>query len=167
LATGWQEAERLQRGIVFFGKQDRFTQDLLKEAPMPLFIWKPSYETGIAEIDNDHRLLVGIINELYEAMKQGHGYEILTQTIDRLVDYANRHFEAEESFMRISRYPHQEAHVREHRLLQQKVEEMERERRASKGPSAAELLTFLCDWLRDHVTTVDKELGIYLKNIRG
>jgi hemerythrin-like metal-binding protein len=133
---------------------------------MPLFIWKPSYETGIAEIDHDHRLLVGIINELYEAMKSGHGYEILTQTIDRLVDYANRHFETEESFMRISHYPQQAAHEQEHRLLRQKVEEMERQRRANKGPSAVELLTFLCDWLRDHVTTADKELGVYLKKTR-
>ena len=134
---------------------------------MPLFLWKPSYETGIVEIDHDHRQLVGIINELYEAMKLGHGYEILTQTIDRLVDYVNRHFETEESFMRISQYPQQQAHEKEHRLLQQKVEEMERQRRASKGPSAVELLTFLCDWLRDHVTTADKELGVYLKKTRS
>ena len=35
---------------------------------MPLFLWKKSYEIGIAENDTQHRNLVGIINELPDAM---------------------------------------------------------------------------------------------------
>ena len=130
---------------------------------MPLFMWRPSYETGIPEIDHDHRELVGIINELYEGIKEGQGREAVNQSIDRLLDYVNRHFQTEESFMRVSAYPRQEAHEQEHRLLQQKVAEMERLRRAGHPQSAVDLLTFLCDWLRDHVVTVDKELGRFLK----
>ena len=35
---------------------------------MPLFLWKKNYEIGIAEIDTQHRNLVGIINGLSDAM---------------------------------------------------------------------------------------------------
>jgi hemerythrin-like metal-binding protein len=134
---------------------------------MPLFIWKPSYETGIAEIDHDHRQLVGIINELYEAIKEGHGRDAKGQSIDRLLDYVNQHFQTEASFMRVYGYPQQETHEQEHQLLQQKVVKMERQRRAGNTLPATELLTFLCDWLRNHVTTADKELGVYLKKARA
>ena len=130
---------------------------------MPLFLWKPSYELGIPEIDHDHRQLVGIINELYEAMKQGHGYEIVNHTIDRLLDYVAQHFQNEESFMRVNNYPKQEEHEEEHRGFQELILEMDRQRRLGNATSTIEMMAFLRDWLRDHVTTADKEFGNYLK----
>lgn len=134
---------------------------------MPLFLWKPSYELGIPEIDHDHRQLVGIINELYEEMKQGHGHDILNQTIDRLLDYVNEHFENEESSMRVNRYPQFDEHVKEHQAFRERIVEMDQQRRLGSKQSTIELMTFLCDWLRDHVTTVDKEFGSYLKRCQG
>jgi hemerythrin len=44
--------------------------------------------------------------------------------------------------------------------------EMDLQRRLGNSPSTIQLMTFLCEWLRDHVTTVDKELGSYLKKLR-
>jgi hemerythrin-like metal-binding protein len=130
---------------------------------MPLFIWKPSYEVGVPEIDHDHRILVGMINELYEAMKEGRGYELINQTMDRLIDYVARHFETEESFMRVGGYPKQDEHAQEHRRFSDMLREMDLRRREGHSPTTIELMTFLCDWLRDHVTNVDKELGTFIK----
>ena len=130
---------------------------------MPLFIWKPSYELGIVEIDHDHRHLVGLINELYEAMKIGHGYELISHLIDQLLEYAEQHFKNEEGFMRSCHYPHLEAHVREHQELQEKLGEMSRDRQQGKLPPSTELLEFLCMWLRTHILDSDKELGQFIK----
>lgn len=129
---------------------------------MPLFIWKPSYDTGIPEIDYDHRQLVGVINELYEAMTQNHGHEIVNQTLDRLLEYAQRHFDAEESFMRAGKYPHIAAHENEHQRFCDEVAAMDARRRAGKQPLSTEMMNFLCEWLRNHVTTTDKEMGRFL-----
>jgi len=134
---------------------------------MPLFIWKPSYELGIPEIDLDHRKLVGMINELYEAIKQAHGHELIGQTIDRLLEYAHRHFDTEESFMRASRYPGIEAHESEHQAFREQVKVMAARCCEGKCPPTIEMMNFLRDWLRDHVTTTDKELGKYLKRIQS
>ena len=130
---------------------------------MPLFIWKPSYNLGVAEIDLDHRQLVGIINELYEAMKEGRGRDVINQTVDRLIDYIGEHFDREESIMRAAGFPNLGRHEREHQGFRAAVLEMDVRRRAGCGPSAIELLTYLSDWLRDHVTSTDRELGRYLK----
>lgn len=133
---------------------------------MPLFIWKPSYELGIPEIDLDHRQLVGLINELYEAMKQGQGYELMNQILDRLIDYVGKHFAAEEGFMRAAHYPGMFDHEKEHQQFRASILEMDMRRRAGNAPPSIELLTYLKNWLSNHVTTVDKELGRYLQRIQ-
>lgn len=130
---------------------------------MPLFIWKRSYETGISEIDLDHRQLFGIANELYEAMKQAQGHELMNQTIDRLLEYVQQHFATEESFMRISNYPKRSTHEHEHRLFCEQVEAMDASRRLGAQLPSGEMMEFLCGWLTTHVRTADKELGRYLK----
>ncbi|MCM2263957.1 MAG: bacteriohemerythrin [Desulfuromonadales bacterium] len=134
---------------------------------MPLFIWKPSYETHIPEIDYDHRQLVGLINELYEAMKQGQGYDLMNETLNRLIDYVSQHFETEEGFMRAGNYPGILDHQKEHQQFRASILEMDVRRRAGHAPPSIELLTYLRDWLRDHVTTTDKELGRYLKKMQN
>jgi hemerythrin-like metal-binding protein len=134
---------------------------------MPLFIWKPSYDTGIPEIDYDHRQLVGLVNELYEAMTQQHGYEIVNQTLDRLQEYARRHFVTEESFMRAGKYPQIADHEGEHQRFRDELAAMDARRRVGKQPPSTEMMNFLCEWLRTHVTTSDKEMGRYLKRIGG
>jgi hemerythrin-like metal-binding protein len=130
---------------------------------MPLFIWKPSYDLGVAEIDLDHRHLVGLINELYEAMKVGHGYELINHLIDQLLEYTREHFANEEGFMRASGYPYLEPHVREHQEFRDKIEALDRGRRAGQLLPSSELLSFLCDWLRTHILDSDKDFGTFLK----
>ena len=130
---------------------------------MPLFIWKPSYQLDIPELDNDHRHLIGLVNELFEAMKEGHGYELINSLIDQLLEYTDKHFANEEGFMRACNYPYIEAHIREHREFREKVGEMDRERRAGELLPSAELMDFLCTWLRTHVFESDKDLGAFIK----
>jgi hemerythrin len=132
---------------------------------MPLFIWKPSYELGVVEIDHDHRHLVGLINELYEAMKIGHGYELTSHLIDELLAYALQHFENEEGFMRSCDYPDFETHVREHQDFQEKLDKMDLDRQQGKLLPSTELLEFLCAWLRTHILESDKELGKFMKRL--
>lgn len=134
-----------------------------KGAEVPLFIWKPSYLLDIPEIDNDHRHLVGLVNELYEAMKTGHGYEQVNALLDQLLAYADEHFANEEGFMRACNYPQIQAHILEHQEFRDKVGEMDRERRAGESLPSTELMDFLCSWLRTHVFDSDKEFGTYMK----
>ena len=49
---------------------------------MPLFLWKKNYEIGIAEIDTQHRNLVGIINGLSNAMMNKKGYVIVPHILE-------------------------------------------------------------------------------------
>ena len=132
---------------------------------MPLFIWKSAYEIKIPEIDLDHRHLVGLINDLYEQMKTGHGYELIDEVIDQLIDYVGSHFDREEGFMRAGSYPAMTDHLAEHERFRAHILEMDARRRSGVSPTAIELLNYLSDWLRDHVSTADKKMGQYLRRV--
>jgi hemerythrin len=43
-----------------------------------LFVWDDNYRTGIDEIDRDHKGLVNLINDLYEAMQDGSSANIFS-----------------------------------------------------------------------------------------
>ena len=93
---------------------------------MPLFLWKKSYEIGIAEIDTQHRNLVGIINELSDAMMNQKGYKVVPHIIEKLVNYIQLHFTTEEEIMRETKYPDLDEHCQEHLAMTTKVAEFKR-----------------------------------------
>ena len=66
------------------------------EAVIP---WKSEYETGITEVDNQHKQLVDILNKLYEAMAVGKGKDVLESIFNELTSYTLTHFSTEEKYM--------------------------------------------------------------------
>ncbi|MGC8720293.1 MAG: hemerythrin domain-containing protein, partial [Thermodesulforhabdaceae bacterium] len=62
---------------------------------MPLIRWDESLSVGIAEIDDQHKRLVNMINELYDAMLQKKGKAVLSQIIKEMAEYAAVHFATE------------------------------------------------------------------------
>ena len=64
---------------------------------MPLFVWNDSYSVKVAELDNQHKKLIGLINQLYDAMKEGKGKDVLEVIFTELIEYTKNHFSAEEN----------------------------------------------------------------------
>jgi hemerythrin len=128
--------------------------------------WKPSLNTGVEEIDAQHRTLFERAALLEAAVTAREPRLRLEELFSYLEDYALSHFAAEEQVMRESAYPGIAEHVREHsefrRRLKSLVPHWE-----SEGDSAAllvALLGFLEFWLTDHVTSSDQRLGAHLKS---
>ena len=133
---------------------------------MPLFIWKPSYEINVPEIDLQHRRLVGLINELYEAMKEARGQSVLDHILDELQLYIQEHFETEERYMQNYHYPEFANHQEEHRSLGTQVIALQELREQGEKISTPDLMSFLCTWLREHLVSADKDFGHYLRQMR-
>jgi len=60
------------------------------------YSWNSSLEIGIEEIDNQHQVFIGLINELQAAHDGGNDSWALSDVIPRLADYAKYHFDIEE-----------------------------------------------------------------------
>jgi hemerythrin-like metal-binding protein len=128
-----------------------------------LFVWNDDYRTGIAAIDDDHRALVNLINDLYEAMQDGSGGALLLPIFSALTHYTETHFAKEERYMIECDAPDQEKHFREHKLMVTKLADLESRHRKGEAAISLQTLTFLRDWLKNHICVVDQVMVPHLK----
>jgi hemerythrin-like metal-binding protein len=132
---------------------------------MSLFLWKKSYEIGFPEIDMQHRRLVGLINELSDAMMISQGYRAVPHVLEELVDYVQLHFTSEESLMHEMNYPGQVEHCAEHLDFTGKILGYKGRYARDHDVDASELLRFMCEWLKNHIVARDQEFGRYMRRV--
>ena len=133
---------------------------------MALLIWKEELATGITRLDNDHRKLVALINELHDAMATGKANDVLGKILGELITYTRNHFATEERLMQQHAYPNYLVHKREHDELTAKVLDLQTRFLAQKTGLTTSTFTFLKNWLTDHILGTDKQYGPYFKERR-
>ena len=129
-----------------------------------LLTWKDEYSVGISEIDRQHKGLIAMMNELYEAMMQGRGGEVLERILDGLIEYTQVHFGTEEGYFEKYGYERRAEHVAEHQRLIADVAKFKQDYQAKKAILSVDLLDFLGDWLRKHIMVSDRAYGPFLNS---
>jgi hemerythrin-like metal-binding protein len=116
-------------------------------------------QLGYGDIDAQHRRLVELVNELDDAMRAGHGRDVVGGVLDELIRYTVYHFAFEEKLMDQYAIATASAHKTEHKKLVADVNAFKA--RFDKGSAAVttELMTFLRSWLSDHILKTDKALA--------
>ena len=128
--------------------------------------WTPDLSVGIDRIDQQHKKIVTILNELYEAMQAGQGREALGKVLNDLLLYTKTHFAAEEQAMAAHGYPDYEEHRRRHEKMALKVKELHEQFRDGALTSPIQITNFLKDWLAKHIRETDKKYGPFL-SVKG
>lgn len=128
---------------------------------MGLIRWRDEYATEVESIDNDHKKLVELINQLYEARRQGEADQLLKRLFAELNAYCNEHFKREEDEMERLGYPEREAHQQEHQQLMQQTATLQSQLESGEDSLSNETFKFLRHWLLDHIVEVDKKFGAY------
>ncbi|MDE2030442.1 MAG: hemerythrin domain-containing protein, partial [Alphaproteobacteria bacterium] len=72
---------------------------------MPFMEWSDNFTVGVAEIDAEHKKLVALLNEVYDAHEAGGGHDAVSRVLDELVQYVDYHFKHEEGLFIRARYP--------------------------------------------------------------
>jgi hemerythrin len=129
-----------------------------------LFVWDDSCKTGITAIDQDHKTLINLINDLYEAIQDGSGGALLLPIFSALKHYTETHFAREELYMAECGIPEQEKHCQEHELMMTKLADLESRHRKGEAAISLQTLTFLRDWLKTHICSVDQVMASQLKS---
>lgn len=127
-----------------------------------LFIWNPTYETGIKSIDTQHKKLVDVLNELYDAMGKGTANQALGKILDELIQYTIVHFSTEERLFKQFGYPDFVAHKKEHDDLTAQVKKLQADLKSGKITLSMQVATFLKDWLKVHILQTDKKYVAFL-----
>lgn len=130
-------------------------------ATQTLFPWSDDLSVGIQEIDEQHKVLVGLLNELHAAVVERKASTACRGILDRLAEYTRVHFAVEEALMRILGYPAHDAHRAEHELLTRQVVELQEKLDSGKASIGFELLHFLKVWLTKHINESDKRYSAH------
>jgi hemerythrin len=133
---------------------------------MANIIWNDTYSVGVKAMDEQHKKLVAMANQLHEAMGAGKGREVLEPVLNEMIEYTKLHFTAEEKLLAKYNYPGLDAQKREHEAFFQKVAKMQTDLKAKNLTLSIELSQFLRSWISSHILGIDKEYTSFL-NSRG
>ncbi len=131
---------------------------------MPIAFWRDEYRTGYTKVDDQHIHLFEIVNRLHDAMLEGHGWDVLKETLDELVHYTLEHFQMEEMLMEITNYPSYTEHKAKHEQLKLQVTELMEKLSQHKQFLTVEVSHFLTDWLIHHIKGEDQKMIKFLKH---
>lgn len=129
---------------------------------MELLTWNNDYLVGVQTLDNQHSVLFNLINDLHAAMIKDQARSMTGLLLRRLLKYTRNHFSAEEAMMAAANYPGLAQHRIKHRDLTRHVEQFEARFERGEGAINPQLLSFLCDWLVNHIQHSDKEYGPWM-----
>jgi len=128
--------------------------------------WDDSFSVGIEHIDNQHKELVKMVNDLYKACKMGALNKdiVYLRTVSKALEYARVHFSDEEKYMDMVFYPELDEHKTQHEKF---VVEIKKSIKLFEDGEAApiELANFLKNWLLDHIAVSDKKYAPYLAKL--
>jgi len=130
-----------------------------------MFTWDPGLETGVVEIDEQHRLIFRKADAVLEAVAAGQGGPEVRRTIQFLADYAALHFQTEERYMRAAGYPDVDAHAEIHQRINRRIEEVAVEF-ASQGATealVADLDAMMRGWLTMHIMEKDRAVAGWIR----
>ncbi len=129
-----------------------------------LFEWTDEYRVNVRALDEQHRKLVDMLNELDDLIRRGSDEIILRDILKRLLDYTAYHFVTEERLLERNEYPDLLRHKREHNALSWQVLELRSRYEAGEGVRASEVRDFLTGWLKNHILSADKNYAAFLNS---
>ncbi|HTG01692.1 MAG TPA: bacteriohemerythrin [Nitrospirota bacterium] len=124
--------------------------------------WSSKYSVQVPEIDEQHKKLVDLINEMYDAMGEGKGGEMLGRVITELAAYTLHHFETEERLLLERRYPELDEHRQMHNWLASKARDLEDTYASGHIPTTIEVMLLLTNWLNAHIFEEDRKYVPYV-----
>ncbi len=119
--------------------------------------WDHSFSVGVEQIDQQHKKLVDLVNQLHKGMKAGNSKEMMETILDDLVDYTAVHFKTEEDIFERINYQHKEEHEDIHEDLVGKVIEFQKLFHSGNALISMDVMKFLKGWLVNHIKGEDRK----------
>ncbi len=125
-------------------------------------VWDDKFSVAFKGIDDQHKKLILLINDLSVASASGKGREVVGGILQGVVDYTVSHFAYEEGMMKEQAYPDFAAHKKQHDELVQQASDLLVKQKAGATMISVEVMNFLKNWLTTHINGTDKKLGAFL-----
>lgn len=160
-----------QAGVDELGRFARSFQGDVKEMKVrpPFFPWSEELSVGVARMDDQHKVLLRLINRIADLTDSGGGGAAIRVVLGQLVDYTRFHFKDEEKLMETAGFKDLAAHRKIHEGFVAEVGRLVAKATEGDAIDASSLLPVLKDWLIRHIQGTDKVYGAHVvaKNAVG
>jgi len=130
------------------------------ERPDGWVSWDESLAVGIAVLDEHHRHLFDLVNELYEVVAQKRGSRQVARVLKALDLYAQVHFSAEEKMMAHYGFAGLERQQGQHHRFQEKLQGFHEELHVNPLTAQYDVLEYVRQWLVLHIMEEDTQLKV-------
>lgn len=121
------------------------------------------HSIGIPTIDNQHRELFVITNQLHDLLDRDLYQDDAIKILKRLYAYTNYHFASEEGLLKEYSYPDLKGHQNSHKTFTNKIKESLEGVRQKQNYSMAPLQDFLVEWILKHIQGEDLKYAAFFK----
>ncbi len=122
---------------------------------MAIMVWNETYSVGVRELDDQHKNLIRMINEMHYAMNNDKGQEAISSIVDQMFHYMEVHFTTEEGYMQEHAYLGYIAHQKQHEEFRAKARDLRERVNSGEFVLSFEIVQFLSDWLQKHIMVTD------------
>lgn len=126
-----------------------------------LIKWDKEFSVGIEHFDDEHKILIKLINNLNSAMLEGKSKNVIDKIITELLEYTKFHFGKEEKEMLDIKYPGYSEQKKMHDMFIEKIKVFKNEFESGEALLSLKIIDFLKDWLLSHIVKVDKKYKEY------
>lgn len=138
-------------------------------------IWREQMSVDGGLIDDDHRVLIGVINEFTETTATPSALPVLADVLTKLDRYTQTHFQREEALQKAVNFTFHDAHKHDHKDLIRQLAEVRAElkaKAAARNPGDipamhSRMADFLYHWLIDHIIEKDLRMKPFTKAMRA
>ena len=129
---------------------------------MSLIEWNDSLSVKIDSIDEQHKVLVDMINDFYTHIVDKSNKELMADLLAKMKDYTVYHFAYEEKLFEEHGFTDSEMHKEEHQTFIDKVEDLEKRYNQGQIVLSLEITNFLKNWLTNHIQGTDMEYSEFM-----
>ena len=119
--------------------------------------WNDKYSVNISLIDEQHKKLFEIINKAIVAKKHCKATKDVLEILDEMTEYALKHFEIEERYMKEFSFPEYQNHRKEHIDFTNNTIDYKNRVVGGDLQIINEILEYLNQWLVNHIQASDRK----------
>ncbi|WP_135080028.1 bacteriohemerythrin [Terasakiella sp. SH-1] len=155
-----------EQGVLLRKKVTEFLQNVQFDQNTDmkdLVQWSDDLAFGVDEIDDDHKKLLGMVNQLYRFMKTQASAQDIQIAFDELYHYTQTHFGSEEEVMQQMNYVDYAKHKQAHEGFVKRLDVLYKKYQKGEADAEVDLTGLLSSWWVNHIMSFDKELAAAIK----
>ncbi len=134
---------------------------------MAFIEWDDSYSVGHAEIDAQHKKLIAILGDFFDALKEANATDAQATLLEEFVAHAREHFAYEERELQGVDYHDLVSHRRQHEAQLVMIEEFYDTFHSDKRHRCTLMIQFLKKRFLDHIKDMDMAYARYFNRVKA